>query len=118
MLTGQAKDQYYTSGASQAVDFGTACKMVQGFFEGPNYHQENFNEWNRTTLETIITENPEFTPPRGSISTDQAQEEEKKTQGFSDDLVARLKEVQQQQEADLDSKASIEEPQEPQLQLP
>ena len=38
MLTGQAKDQYYTSGASQAVDFGTAYKIVQDFFKGPNYH--------------------------------------------------------------------------------
>jgi hypothetical protein len=56
MLKGLALDQYYTNNLSSRT-LDDACNSLKVFFEGLGYHRRNLDEWNSTTLATVIAKN-------------------------------------------------------------
>jgi hypothetical protein len=57
MLKGLAPSQYYDAILSQHT-FEDACARIRSFFEGPNFHRRNLDEWNGITSILIISLNP------------------------------------------------------------
>jgi hypothetical protein len=58
MLKGLAQDYYYSSSMSTRT-FEEACNHIRQFFEGPEFYRKNLNEWNATSLQSVINENPD-----------------------------------------------------------
>jgi len=61
MLHSLALDHYYTNrkNVSQATSFEQICYATRNYFEGAKYKRSVLNRWNKTTLRTVITKNPE-----------------------------------------------------------
>ena len=58
MLKGLAQDHFYNNQLSQRP-YKEVCTNLRNFFEGPGYHRRNLDQWNATTLASIIAENPQ-----------------------------------------------------------
>jgi hypothetical protein len=58
MLKGLAQEHYYNSNLSTRP-FLEACDHIRNFFEGPEYYRKNLTEWNATSLQGLINENPD-----------------------------------------------------------
>ena len=56
MLKGLALNHYYNSDLSTRA-FTDAYKHVRQFFEGPEYHRKNLNEWNGLSLRMVLNKN-------------------------------------------------------------
>jgi hypothetical protein len=56
MLKGLAQDHFYNHDLSERP-FDQACTHLRNFFEGPGYYRKNLDEWNATTLASIVQEN-------------------------------------------------------------
>ena len=60
MLKGLAEDHFNNNKLSKLL-FNKACANIHNFFEGPNYHWQNLDKQNNTTLFLISTKNPDKT---------------------------------------------------------
>jgi hypothetical protein len=61
MLRGLALDHYYTNrkNISHVISFEEMCYATRNYFEGAEHKRNILNRWNETTLQTVITKNPE-----------------------------------------------------------
>jgi hypothetical protein len=56
MLKGLAQDHFYNHDLSRRP-FDQVYTHLRNFFEGPGYYRKNLDEWNTTTLASIVQEN-------------------------------------------------------------
>ena len=61
MLYSLALDHYYTNrkNVSHVISFEEMCYATHNYFEGAKHKRNILNQWNETTLRTVITKNPE-----------------------------------------------------------
>ena len=61
MLRGLALNYYYTNrkNVSYALPFEQMTFATRNYFEGPEYKRNVLERWNKASLRTVITKNPE-----------------------------------------------------------